>query len=91
MIDLKKCLLAEKQRKRISLHPTLLRKQGEGPPRPTIRCKEKAKVEGIHASEEGNMYIDDDAEWTYGSVRPLYRVSEARCLSCPSGGKICAS
>lgn len=33
------------------------------------------------------MYIDDDAEWTYGNVRPLYRVRVARCLSCPSGGR----
>lgn len=33
------------------------------------------------------MYSDDDAEWTYGNARPLYRVREARCLNCPGGGR----
>ena len=35
----------------------------------------------------GNMYVDDHTGWTYGNVRPLYGVREARCLSCPSGGR----
>lgn len=93
VIDLKECLPAEKRRNGVYLYRALLRKKGEGPPRPTVvnlwccRCKDKPKVAGIHASEEGNMYIDDDAEWTSGNVRPLYRVREARCLSCPGGGR----
>lgn len=33
------------------------------------------------------MYIDDDAEWTYGNVRPLYHARRTRCHSCPSGGR----
>ena len=91
VMNLKECLRAEKRRNGIYLHRALLRKKGEGPPRPTAvylwccRYKEKTKVGGIHANEEGNIHIDDDAEWTYGNVRPLYRVREARCLSYPSG------
>lgn len=93
VIDLKECLRAEKRRNRIYLHRALLREKGEGPPRPTVinswccRCKEKTKVGGSHANEEGNMYIDDDAQWTYGNVRPLYCVREARCHNCAGGGR----
>lgn len=52
-----------------------------------VDAKEKTKVKGIHANEEGNMYIDDDAEWTYGNVRPLYHVRRTRCHTYPSGGR----
>lgn len=86
VIDQKVCLRAEKGRNRISLFRALLRKEGEGPLRPTVvnlwccRCKKKTKVGGVDANEEGNIYINNDAEWTYGNIRRLFHVREIRSL-----------
>lgn len=46
----------------------------------------KTSNRDFHASEEGNMNIDADAEWTYSNLQLLYRFREASCLSCPGGG-----
>lgn len=31
------------------------------------------------------MYIDHDAQWTYGNFRPLYLTRESPCLNCAGG------
>ena len=91
VVDVRLSLRAEKGRNRLQLHRALLRQNDEGPPRPIMiklwccRCKEKTKICGSHANREGNLYIDHDAQWTYGNFRPLYLARESRCLNCAGG------
>lgn len=52
----------------------MMRELSEDPPRPKVvklwccRCKEQPTAKGPNANEEGNLDIDDPAEWTYGYV-----------------------
>ena len=91
VVDVRLSLRVEKGRNRLQLHRALLRQNDEGPPRPIMiklwccRCKEKTKICGSHANREGNLYIDHDAQWTYGNFRPLYLARESRCLNCAGG------
>ena len=83
--------MVELGRNRIQLHHALLRQNGEGPPLPTMvrlwccRCKEETKTCRSHASREGNLYINHDAQQACGNFWPLYLARESRCLNCANG------
>lgn len=38
-----------------------------------------------HANVEGNLYVDNDAQWSLGTSRPLYIVPNSKCLNCKGG------
>ena len=71
-------LRAEKRHVDSTPSRALVRKKDEGPSRPKvvelwcIQCRENTPVQGPCANKEGNMSIDNDAEWTLGKTRPTY-------------------
>ena len=81
-------LRAEKRHEDSTPSRALIRKKGEGPSRPKvvelwcIQCRENTQVQGSRANKEGNMFIDNDAEWTLGKTRPLYCVRASLCRTC---------
>ena len=81
-------LRAEKQHGDSAPSRALIRKKDEGPSRPKvvelwcIQCRENTQVQGPRANKEGNMFIDDDAEWTLGTTRPLYCTRTPLCRTC---------
>ncbi len=89
--DDRPALLAENERKCPNLYRDLVRQAGEGPQRPSTverfccLCKEKTLTVRKYGNDEGNLYVDNEAEWTLGTYRPLYVVSGSRCLNCKGG------
>ena len=81
-------LRAEKRHEDSTPSRALIRKKGEGSSRPKvvelwcIQCRENTQVQGSRANKEGNMFIDNDAEWTLGKTRPLYCVRASLCRTC---------
>ena len=81
-------LRAEKRHEDSAPSRAPIRKKGEGPSRPKvvelwcIQCRENTQVQGPRANKEGNMFIDNDAEWTLGKTRPLYCVRGFLCRTC---------
>lgn len=81
-------LRAEKRHGDSAPYRALIRKKGEGPSRPKvvelrcIQCRENTQVQGPRANKEGNLFIDDDAEWTLGKIRPLYCIRRPLCRTC---------